>query len=1130
MIKLFKKNKKWRVQTIDNFDEEAFLEANPEIVDKLKTYKDIKDYLKREGFKLIKEGKLYFHPDYEKYNEKRYLEINKDIKEAIKNGNFRDGFEHFAKFGYKEIIENIRYWDKRKKPKKQLTLVLGIPRSGITLLTALLGSHDKITEWFMPYSTRKNFGIEKFTEFDVIKQEYFKAFPQEKEFLNNVLISESTSDENTVKWLKESFDNLKEEADIKIIWIKRDLNNAYVSFIEAAREFWGANGLEIDESSYKNFIDMAKRSYKQIAEFIYNYDNIIVEYKELINNPHKTLKKLMNFINLDFKEEQITAYRGRIKDYKVAGCQKFFNYYEVLRDREDERKEEWEKHKYLIDKLDEKTKHFIRDFKKITKSLKDYERKVLKENFDYDYYIETYEDIKNSGVDPLHHYITYGWKENRNPTPYFDTEWYRSNIEIGNMNPFSHWLLVGKYFYNLGKTNKQIATLEHKREERDTSLFIIDPEKYEIKDYIRLVAPKYENPKVSIIIPAYNQAKYTMACIETILTNTKDVTFEIIVMDDKSPDKEAREIGKYLENITFISNEVNLGFLENCNKGAKLAKGEYILFLNNDTNVQPKWLSSLVDLIESDSKIGMVGSKLVYPTGEQQEAGGIVWKDASAWNFGRLDDPTKPEYNYVKETDYISGAAIMIRKDLWNKIGGFDKRYIPAYFEDTDLAFEVRRHGYKVMLQPKSVVVHFEGISHGTDTQSGIKSYQVKNMQKFYEKWKDVLEKEHFDNGEHVFLARDRTRNKKHLLYIDHYLPHYDQDAGSRATYQYIKLLTKMGFQIHFIGDNFYHYPGKPYLEALQQLGVEVLYGNWYAQNWKKWLEENGKYFDYAVISRPHIAIKYIDAIKEFTNAKIIYMGHDLHFLRERREYEVKGDEKYLESSNEWLKKEMKLINESDVSWFFSDAEKEEILKQSKRAKVDVIPLYVFDKFKENVKPMKERKDIMFVGGFGHSPNVDAVKWFIENVWSKIKDKNKDMKFYVIGSRPPEEIQNLANDRVIVTGYVDDKTLEEFYDNCKVVVAPLRYGAGVKGKIVEALYYNLPVVTTLIGAEGFYEAEDVMKIADNADDFAKAVLEIYENDDIAEEMSKKAREYCKKYFSQENAKEIVEKSLFGEEK
>lgn len=185
------------------------------------------------------------------------------------------------------------------------------------------------------------------------------------------------------------------------------------------------------------------------------------------------------------------------------------------------------------------------------------------------------------------------------------------------------------------------------------------------------------SPVISIVIPVYNQFEYTYLCIKSILENSGDVAYEIIIADDCSIDLTTK-IDEIIHGVHTIHNESNLRFLRNCNNAAKQARGQYILFLNNDTQVQADWLAPLIELIERDDSIGMVGSKLVYPDGRLQEAGGILWQDGSAWNYGNRANPDEPEFNYVKEADYISGAAIMIRKSLWEEIGGFDERFVPG--------------------------------------------------------------------------------------------------------------------------------------------------------------------------------------------------------------------------------------------------------------------------------------------------------------------------------------------------------------------------------------------------------------------------------------------------------------------
>ena len=404
----------------------------------------------------------------------------------------------------------------------------------------------------------------------------------------------------------------------------------------------------------------------------------------------------------------------------------------------------------------------------------------------------------------------------------------------------------------------------------------------------KLTFPQHDNPLVSIIVPVFNQWDTTRACLISILENSGALHYEVIVADDNSSD-ETRNIFQHTENIKLIVNKTNLGFLKNCNNAANHATGHFLVFLNNDTNVQPGWLLSLVELMKKDTNVGLVGSKLLYPDGRLQEAGGIIWRDGSGWNYGHMDFPERPEYNYIKEVDYISGASIMVRKTLWDEIGGFDERYSPAYYEDTDLAFEIRKRGYKVMYQPRSTVVHFEGISHGKDIGTGLKSYQVLNQTKFTNKWQDVLIREHGRGIEDIFTARDRSNSKKLLLFIDHYVPMFDQDAGSKSTFEYLKLMTEMGYNIKFLGSNFVSH--QPYTSMLEKMGIEVLYGSWHQRKWKKWISYNAKYIDYVYMSRPHIAQKFLPYIKAHTKAKLFYCGHDLHYLREKTALPIKCTE-----------------------------------------------------------------------------------------------------------------------------------------------------------------------------------------------------------------------------------------------
>ena len=264
------------------------------------------------------------------------------------------------------------------------------------------------------------------------------------------------------------------------------------------------------------------------------------------------------------------------------------------------------------------------------------------------------------------------------------------------------------------------------------------PQREPVGELVALEFAEVLEPTVSVVIPVYNHAEFTYRCLQSLRNNSTTNSFEVIVVDDCSTDETQELLGR-MKGIRVVRNEKNSGFIVSCNTGAAAARGKYIWFLNNDTLLTPGSLDTLVATFLEFPDAGLVGSKLIYPDGKLQEAGGIIWKDASGCNYGRGDDPGKPEYNYLRDVDWCSGASIMIPNSLFHELGGFDHRYIPAYYEDVDLAFTVRKAGKRVLLQPLSRIVHAEGVSSGTDIRAGVKSFQQINKDKFYQKWKDTL-------------------------------------------------------------------------------------------------------------------------------------------------------------------------------------------------------------------------------------------------------------------------------------------------------------------------------------------------------------------------------------------------------
>ena len=725
----------------------------------------------------------------------------------------------------------------------------------------------------------------------------------------------------------------------------------------------------------------------------------------------------------------------------------------------------------------------------------------------------------------------------KNALNYYNDDVY-SRVFLGlvfeKQNKFAEALRI---FSSCSETNPDLDQLYYKIQKLSLKLSSRD-------DYIDKIISKVEEstklktkskPLISIIILCYNKLDYTKKCLKSIFANTTYSNFEVVVVDNASVDDTSGYLEAFGDKIKFIRSKTNLGFVGGNNLAIESAEGEFVVFLNNDTEVKPKWLIGLQSIFNFYPNAGVVGSMLLFPDETLQEAGGIIFSDGSGWNYGRNDKSISSKYNFVREVDYCSGASLMVRKNILTTLGGFDNQYSPAYYEDTDLCFSARKLGYKVYYSPFSKVIHHEGITSGTDTSSGFKKYQLINKPKFERKWEDELKQQENKTSAEIFLSSNRKKGKR-ILIIDDIPPFPDRASGALRHYHILKQMIDLGYSVtyvHLMGKSFNDKHSQNYFAEFEMQGVEFFwfqYENWWSfrdspesksikEDLLKALEFESRKFDLIYIAFWFIAEYFIDIIRNtLPNTPVLVDTVDIHFLREKRKAEISKLKKDFLQAEDTKIRELEVYQKADMIVTVTEQDRMEIKNHLSDKPIFLLP-NVHDIIQVKV-PFAERNDLLFVGSFSHDPNIDAVLYFVREVFPLIKRKLPNIKFYVVGNNPPEKIKNLNSKDIIVTGWVPE--VKPYLEKCRISIVPLRYGAGMKGKVGETLSYGVPMVSTTIGAEGMGIENNVHSfITDDPKEFAEYTIKLYEDVDIWNRFSQNGKKLIDSNFSCENIKKKI---------
>jgi radical SAM superfamily enzyme YgiQ (UPF0313 family)/GT2 family glycosyltransferase/cytochrome c-type biogenesis protein CcmH/NrfG/predicted O-methyltransferase YrrM len=677
---------------------------------------------------------------------------------------------------------------------------------------------------------------------------------------------------------------------------------------------------------------------------------------------------------------------------------------------------------------------------------------------------------------------------------------------------------------------------------------------------------KDKKKAVTIIIPVYNKLQYTRQCIESVFAHTPPELFDLVIVDNSSNDGsveyfEGLEVGK---KIRLIKNRENVGFGKACNQGAELANSKYILFLNNDTEVQKGWLESLLREIEADDTIGVIGPKLIFTDGKLQKAGGNILSSGDGWDCGRHDDPSKPQYNILCEVDYICGACLMVRTDLFKKLGGFNSIYGMAYYEDTDLCFSVRQAGYKVVYCPESCVIHHESVTSSHGNGNGVLKYLEINKSKFREKWeKELKYHEPAELKEVPFplltISNDRSlrfpdrrvfnkidMDKRRALVFFPQNPFPPRTGAHQALLGYIRALKLNGYEVILASSvDTSNYPWsrekQEEIESTYKIATVVYPVNIFDRQWRQTMASNRMLSFSTVYAPPGLSFWFFNCARmykpdlvtinygwygklalqnEFPECQKIMLMHDLvsynHWLQSML-FSKWGDPPFNVDNipddlldDQWLEKagitvdpeELSMYDKYDWTLTFASWEERFLKSACKNTKVLKVPLFLSD-FSNRATDNKYTGAAIFIGA-ENIFNAQAVAYYARKIAKRLNSVIPDFEVQVAGG-----VCRIVNDYglggIRFLNFVPQ--LRALYEQARFAICPVIAGTGQSVKIFEAMANGLPVVAHKNAARSslIRHGENGF-IASSADEFADYLIRLWKDPGLCRRLGAAARE------------------------